>query len=71
MKQKAYARQENSTEPLVVMVETFRKSGVEVWGRGDHSMLCQSTYKEVSANGIVSDFKKGCNQNTYFLDAKL
>ena len=26
-------------------------------GRGDHSRLCQSTHKEVSANGLVSDFR--------------
>ena len=27
---------------------------------------CQSTYQEVSANGLVSDCRKGCNQNAYF-----
>ena len=33
-------------------------------------MLCQSMYKEVSANGLVSDFRKGFSQSTYFLFIK-
>ena len=36
-------------------------------GRGDHCRLCQSMYTEVSANGLVLDLRKGCNQNADFL----
>ena len=39
-------------------------------GKGDHCMICQSIYKEVSAHGLVSDFRNGCNQKAYFLFIK-